>query len=561
MKLSKNDRNQGGRIIGLLGAGLLVLSTNAATFERTIPAPNGIGNVVALTNALAEYNALGDYKIAAKIWLQPGTYDLSGVYMTSASHLYLKSSQGGMLAGLGAKRDDTVLLGGGEAEAHRVLQISGSNWDWMTVSNLTVTGGWSANNIGGGILGNGTTRYRNLIVSNNYARGSNACGGGGCCYGRAEYCLIADNRTGVGTENNWGGGMYTNGGGGQSANLIQGAFHCVFSNNWASANGGGLHLVGKCEDCVFVGNSANYGGGISLYSRKFTWFQSSNPSFTNTTEIKNCVFRGNDLSAWGHGVAIYNIASRGYPVSNCVFEANISAQGGDAIVRGANMYDCIVTNNSRVTSLLCDCDLERCLVSGNTVSGNAGLIDKEETAGTHTNVNCVFANNVMESYGRISNSKVFVNCTIVGNDSQNGGNYGFICAPACNLSNCILSGNKIGGSWLDIRAIYNPGNTTTSALHMVNCVFVKSQNGVDENWEGLVNCKKVANVRFVDAANGDYTPKTSSAAYDYGLADDWILGLVGEKDIVGNRRVFGNRLDAGAYESQCWPPGCLLIVK
>ena len=545
------------RLHVMIGVAALAGTVFAAP-TYTIEAPNGVGDVHALTNALTSFNALSD-RTNGRIYLQPGVYDLKGVYMSSGSHLVLDGGKSGIVfAGLGDAPEDTILLGEGEAGGRRVMQSGGGgNFAWLTVSNLTVTGGWTSGS-GGGIYGSATTKYCNLVVSNNFARSSSNYGGGGCYQGRAEYCLFADNRAGSGTENIWGGGLYTSGGGGQSANLIQGAFHCVFSNNWASAYGGGLSLSGKCEDCVFIGNSANHGGAVCTLNTQFTWFSGK---LTNTTEISNCKFKGNDVSAWGHGAALYNRAAAGIFVSNCVFEANISTQGGDAIVCGANMYDCVVTNNSRGLSILRDCNLARCLVSGNTVSDNAAQIDKEQTAGTHTNVNCVFANNVMKSYGRISNTKAFVNCTIVGNDSQNGGNYGFICNPACNLSNCILSGNKIGGSMLDIRPISDAGGSTTSALHMVNCVFVKSQKGVGENWEGLVNCKQVADVKFVDAANGNYTPKTSSVAYDYGLADDWILELVGAKDVAGNMRVFGNGLDVGAYESQLWPPGFLIMVQ
>ena len=51
-----------------------------------------------------------------------------------------------------------MLLGGGERGAHRVMSVRGANYGWMTVSNLTVTGGWTEYD-GGGIEGNASTRY------------------------------------------------------------------------------------------------------------------------------------------------------------------------------------------------------------------------------------------------------------------------------------------------------------------------------------------------------------------------------------------------------------------
>ena len=534
-----------------------MLGASAAAQIYTIEAPNGVGDVVALTNALTQLNALSqDDRGGARVWLEPGLYDLRGVFMDSGNHLKLGGASGAMIAGLGDGPDKTILLGGGndsEKGRHRILAISGTNWGFTTVSNLTVTGGYTTGN-GGGITGNdsGSVKYYNLIVSNNYAVGSNGGGGGGCMRGRAFNCLFADN----GTEQR-GGGLWTNGGCGMVPE-IQGAWDCVFSNNYTvgSMYGGGLKLSGKCVRCKFFGNHSCYGGAMHVSERQYVWYVGN---YTNTTEVFDCVFEGNYLSASGNGYAIHYSGS-GIPISNCVFTANGDGRGA-SVVWGGNLYDCAVTNNAAAAYVLFDCNLERCVVSGNSVSGNAGLIDGETTAGVHTNVNCLFVNNVMTSYGRISNSKAFVNCTIVGNDSQIGGNYGFICHPNCHLSNCVLSGNKIGGSMLDIRPIYNPGGTTTSALHMVSCVFVKSQKGVGEDWEGLVDCKKVADVRFVDAANGDYTPKTRSAAYDAGCQDPWILSLVGATDLAGNGRVFGGRIDIGAYESQVRKPGATLIFR
>ena len=96
--------------IAALGASLV-----AQAYEATILAPNGVGDVVALTNALTEVNALSDSaRSSARIWLKPGFYNLRGVYMNSASHLTISAAQHGLFAGLGAKPEDTVLLGGGE---------------------------------------------------------------------------------------------------------------------------------------------------------------------------------------------------------------------------------------------------------------------------------------------------------------------------------------------------------------------------------------------------------------------------------------------------------------
>ena len=196
------------------------------------------------------------------------------------------------------------------------------------------------------------------------------------------------------------------------------------------------------------------------------------------------------------------------------------------------------------------------------MSENAGQIDAAESSLSCTNVNCVFSANVMKQYGRISNGKTFINCTITGNDSQNGGNYGYICAPQCRLVNCVLTGNKIGSDFYDIRPIYGTASDKMIySLDMVNCVFSKCQAGVDENWDGLVNCKQIADIKFVDAEGGDYTPTVRSVLYDAGLAEPWLMSLVGDKDISGNLRVFAGGIDIGAYECQVNKPGLKLVIR
>ena len=319
-----------------------MLGASAAAQIYTIEAPNGVGDVVALTNALTQLNALSqDDRGGARVWLEPGLYDLRGVFMDSENHLRLDSASGAMIAALGDGPDKTILLGGGddsEKGRHRILKVGGTNWGFTSVSNLTVTGGYSTSN-GGGIAGNdsGSVRYYNLIVSNNYAVGSNG-GGGGCFKGRALNCLFANNGTGQ-----RGGGLWTSGGCGMVTE-VQGAWDCVFSNNYSvgSMYGGGLHLSGKCVRCKFFGNRSNYGGAVHAYSRQYVWYQNI---YTNTTEILDSVFEGNYLTAWGHGSVGYITA--GVTISNCVFAANEDNHGGQGIIYRGNLYDCVITKIGR----------------------------------------------------------------------------------------------------------------------------------------------------------------------------------------------------------------------
>ena len=538
-------------------AAVFALGSQAA-FEVTIPAPGGVGDVAALTNALTQFNALSS-RTSGHIYLQPGVYNLSEVYMTGASHLTISAAQHGLFAGLGDGPEDTVLIGGGESGAHRVLAVGGGgNFGWFTVSNMTVTGGWTSGD-GGGISGNGTTRYSHLIVSNNYAAGSNFGGGGGCMRGCAEYCRFADNR--IGTGNRSGGALWTDGGGGQQENLLQGAWHCVFSNNVAPNQGGALRLQGKCVDCRFFGNTANYGGAIVMPSTEWNWYIEK---FTNTTEVLNSTFIGNTLSAWGHGSAMYcTDTSRLAFVSNCTFSANNADVGGNGVVYRADLYDCAIERNLRSETIFYDCNLTGCLVADNTNTYRSLAIDTSSSLGAHTNVNCLFRGNISTAYGQVSYQKAIVNCTYTGNNSTGGANYGGICTK-CLMWNTVLFDNWIGWYREDVRAHNTNGDLP---VVMTNCLFQTCDQYtlLDDNGYVTNDCvaatRKVSNMLLENPANGDYTPTTRSAAYNAGCQEPWILALLGEKDLAGNPRVYGGALDIGAYECQKDRPGLWLKVK
>ena len=88
-----------------------------------VPAPGGTGDVDALTNAVACASTLGARYLDKMVLLEPGTYRFNGVAMRpAASHLNIGSDF--LLAGKGASRDDTVLIGDGEGGACRVIKLA-----------------------------------------------------------------------------------------------------------------------------------------------------------------------------------------------------------------------------------------------------------------------------------------------------------------------------------------------------------------------------------------------------------------------------------------------------
>ncbi|MBR2839059.1 MAG: hypothetical protein IKE55_09765 [Kiritimatiellae bacterium] len=546
------------RIEAVAAIAFLIAPVAQAAYEATIPAPNGVGDVVALTNALTELNALSD-RTSARIWLQPGTYNLSGVYMTGEEHLMILACPGGLVAGLGNKPGDTVLLGGGEAGAHRVIAMGGGgNWAVNTISNLTITGGWSASGDGGGILGDPTLVYRNLIVSNNFAKGSgNGAGGGGCFRGCAYNCLFSGNRTGM-----WGGGFNVAGYCGMWENEGQGAWNCTFVGNSAAYNGGGFSVSGgQCRDCAFTNNTASgSGSGVYFYNVDYATFNGT----PLTSCATNCTFSGNV----GDGALYVNhdAAQRNVPVWDCVFRLN----RGSTTVHCGDLVDCVIECNTNGTGVAANSPLSRCVLRGNAVGNRYAIgIDYCGTGfPVMTNVNCLVESNCfLDEFGNILYRKHYVNCTIIGNYMPNGDNYGYL-SQNCVFHNCVLSGNKISTStFRDVRTVGFQGAVV--AVAMTNCVFSSTDVAAGEigadgtvTHEGLYNCRKIAakGLKFANAASGDYTPTTRSPLYNAGLESDWILTLAGAEDLAGNARVFDRGIDIGAYECQSNPPGMMLLV-
>ena len=624
MKLHKTTEIRGwGKLkplLSLFAAVAAVLASNAASPEYTIHAPNGIGDVITLTNVLATMETDGA-SVGLKLWLEPGVYDLRGIKMETGSHLVVRHTRDSLIAGLGAKPGDTILLGGGETDKCRVAYVTGGGNYWTTtISNLTVTGGYadnaagSRNGCGGGICaGNTSVLYDTCIFSNNVAvvdatsNSTKNYGGGGCYYGRARNCLFAGNSTtgaggGISTAHRNGSNqtytpaniedcVFTNNhntascytitwegeehcGGGGAACVPKGALvaRTQFIDNSAVTRGGALLFTGgggAVSDCIFVKNSTSdkaggalYGGGVAVTNCTFAGNVSPGSGagiyFTSSPAtgcVVRCRFYGNMVTNWNHGAAICTKDAMPHAqVFDSDFAGNSSAGYGHAACR-ADLFDCIVTNHVAGNHVLYECNLTRCVVGYNTLSGNAACIDYSATVGAYTNINCLVISNSHTAIGHVSMNKVNINCTYLGNKISNS-NYGDIIRE-CPSFNCIFSGNRIGSYYKDIRTSYLGGETHAVAL--TNCVFNVADVAVDS--EGLHNCKMVTDMKFADAAHGDYTPKVRSAAYNAGCNEPWLLGLVGAKDLAGNRRVFDAGIDAGAYECQQHLPGIVVSFK
>lgn len=494
-----------------------------------------VDSVVSLTNELA--NLPKDNVI---INLQPGVYDLRGVKMAEGSHLRVDAPRNLTIAGLGQDRSETILLGGGESDGCRVLDLVPSDNYRNIVSNLTVTGGYSQGS-GAGIKGDPQRASANWIVdciiSNNVSRVKDQYGGGGGVYcGCAVRTLFADN-----SSANAGGAIHC---GKLYGNILPFVEECEFVNNrqvdsYGRNFGGGAVSCGVATNCTFINNSGVYGGAL--------------------------------------GKSIYG----GSSAYGCRFTGEAAASGNGAISYGGPLYDCKITNitiNGR--EVFKSCTLSGCLISDVSLSGSPHMFYNSRMTrcvvkdcriinstngydfdcakdASITNDNCLFVGNYCE-YGTLFENKTLVNCTVVSNRSANS-NYGLILA-SCEVFNSVLTGNKVGNEFCDVRTVKKVTNAPVYN-RLTNCVITASDASIDAVVFGNCRMMTLAEMRFADPSKGDFTPLLRSPLRDAGYSAPWLQNIVGATDLSGQLRVVGDGIDIGAFECQDLPTAMRIIVR
>jgi hypothetical protein len=211
-------------------------------------------------------------------------------------------------------------------------------------------------------------------------------------------------------SNETGGGMFI-----YEANLI--VNDCTFRSNSARYGGGmcneGSSLI--LTNCQFVGNSARHdlpyyygvGGGFCGYGESFT-------------KLSNCVFASNSAD-FGGGISIYGEAT----VVGCEFYANSAFLGGGGRCEIADLRDCTFTSNLAGNGggifISGDTVITNCIFSGNIASAVGGMVASDCDV---TLTNCTFVGN-LGSLAGIWNSEgytILTNCILWGNMNRWGMN-------------------------------------------------------------------------------------------------------------------------------------------
>ena len=550
----------------ILHSAFCIIAAPAAMIAASAGTIFNVSDVEELTNALISANAAN-----CEIRIAPGTYDLSGVVMLAgSSHLYIwkNGTSGRKIVGTGAGPADTVLLAGA-GDGVRILDAHNA-----AVSNLTFTGASTTVN-GGGVYfaSNGGGLY-DCIVSNN----TSTVAGGGVQTSYATTisgCLLANNSC---TGNSASGGAL-------AANKNVVVQDCVFSCNYGGNFGGAFDACGSLDRCTFTGNTARVAGGVCRPTSSGTRTVFRDCVFIGNSAPKGgvayygadwqrCAFVGNRATAGNGGVALamgfanvftdcvftnnsvlgsnsYSVFDSAAAATNCVFFGNYATTSGTGLIGACALVEgCMIDCNTGMP-LVVSCTLRNCRIKrnvGNRSNSNP-LIGGSKLYNCLVNGNIGGQHNMACIVGDYSSNPSFLfNCTVVSNRYW-GANISYSVAAASTVAvNSIFSGN-LNRDTLAAADIFGDKAPT-----MTNCLYTTLSGTLAA--EKATDCRQfsMADIRFVDAAAGDWTPDWKSPARNAAWSDAAYLLNLGPVDLAGNPRVYirdgQGVLDIGCLENQ-----------
>jgi len=316
--------------------------------------------------------------------------------------------------------------------------------------------------------------------------------------------------------------------------------NCKGGEKEGNDGGGGGSCIsgGNIDDCVFLKNEANFGGGIYIIAGEIR-----NSSIINNYsgytgggicqeggELFNCIISGNYAENYGGGINGYDGTIKNCQiVNNSVTNSSDGFGGGIHCFRNMFVVNCSIISNSAYYGGGIQCHsvggnyFSNCVVSANNVAGGGGGVDFGNNSEM---LNCLIKNNSATNWGGgvFSAGGTLRNCTVVSNYSNNGG--GIYCDGYASNLNSIIYYNKA----INETNYVNDGSST-NIIYEYCCTFPPLTNGV-----GNISGDPLFSTNFFlqeispcrNAGDNAYAPMPV--------------------DLAGNPRIIGGTVDMGCYE-------------
>ena len=484
------------------------------TGARFVVPPSTVGHLAAFpyaTWATAATNLQDAVDAAAgevggMIYVQSGLYPVSETLaLTNAGGLVVRSWKTGVG---GLDSDGTVFDAGYPARSNRVARLSG-----VRVEGLTFANGFLSGNGAGVYVEKAPGGDSSVILTD---------------------CVIRDCL--AEKDGAQGGGVYLGVGGLTLAN-------CRFVRNAAvgkNAQGGALHCgTATVRGCLFATNRIEGSGVIGGAVRAGTQLVAEDCTFDGNVQAK-------PSGSEGGGSAVNGGGQSKHTFRRCTFVGQVTADRAVLQLNNASeISDCRFVGNRW----------------GNGASGLSGTwmrcVFSNETGaiafnGSPTFRNCLFVSSAEPVDLWTGGSPTYENCTFVRTAFASFGQGWTGDGP--RIVNCAFSGNE--RDWT-VRG------TPTVVLNATNCC--STAEGLAAF--GVGNFVR-RNLKFVDAAGGDYRLKPTSPCRDAGVTLDWMTADATDLDGAPRRRDASGAVsdealpDIGCYEcAQTRYFGSLLIIR
>ena len=516
----------------------LFLTTQDTTYiSQTIIDGNQNGTVVSFENGETTSAVLTGFTITN------GSGGGIGCVYTSYPRLenlviignYAEYNGGGILCGAFASPSlENVIISNNSAGGNGGGMFC-YNYCSPSLENVTISNNTSQN--GGGIFcfENCPANLDNVIINNNSV---NSDGGGILCAVNSNLNLQNVTLTGN-TAADEGGGIYCEDSDPTLESVtiednigeVGGGIYCLNSNptlnnvtitSNSSTAGGGICFEGSnaiLEYVIISNNDAvSIGGGILCV-------ENSSPSLINVTISDNSVL---NAEAWGGGICCMTYSS---PILENVTISNNSGDVGGGIL-------CMDNSNP---------SLENVAISGNSAFVGGGI-----NCSLNSNpdlINVIITGNSADEWGGgiscFDACPSLVNVTLSNNTANEGS--GIYCREnsAPELTDCIFWNNSPVEIYFDLEGTPNTIAISYSDIQGGEAGIVTNNNGT-VNWlEGNIDEDPL----FVGTGEHPFSIQDLSPCVNAGTSDTTGLNLP-EFDLAGNPRVYGGRIDMGAYENQ-----------